>query len=246
MIKLGIAALLTCWAIWAGKAEYTIEASAEAQPEYAEITISVHSKCFTDIAKLNDSHDKYLNDVVAALGQENINIHPSYFSTYSYNGRDEHNNYKTYCVGSYQKATDITYILKNIAKVSDAFALIYHHTGSIFSGLSGDEQSPSTTVSISTPYGQIAENTKNQLYCSALSKARKQALSWCEAEFPGNSNYRITYARDTQHEHYARNKSLLESREDNKVEYAISPITVYVNRHYEVSYDEFVDDSDDT
>lgn len=246
MIKLGIAALLTSLAIWSGRVEYTIETSVEAPPEFAEITISVHSKCFTDIAKLNESHDKYLNDIVAALGKENININPSYFNIYSYNARDEHNNYKTYCEGSYQKATDITYTLNNIANISDTFALIYHHTGSIFSGLSGDEKSPSTTVNVSTPYGKIAEKTKNDLYCSALSKARKQALSWCKAEFPGYRNYRITSACDTQHEHYARNKSLLESRADNKIEYAISPVTIYVTRHYEIIFDEYYEDSDDT
>jgi hypothetical protein len=237
--------------LWAGKASYTVEAHASAEPEYVEVSVAIVSTCFSDIDKLNGTHDSYVHHLTEKLQADKTDEFNGYkikagvISPYEHREWDHQTNKdKISCSNTYQKSTAIIYKTSNLEGIGAWISTLHKHTAEVFHGAGGDYKNQDTSVTIHAPSAKICEETQDELTCKALSKAHKKA--WCQfkAEFGRNAescDAHVICAHEPGASGYRGGESLatpnsLGSGGDVSVNYSFDAITVWVTRCYEFEF----------
>lgn len=250
---IAIASLALCaTSIFAGRATITGNASITDKPDYVEISVSVDSKCYATMDALNSAHDAYVaklqNRFLGYFDTTNdfnkVSVNAGWASPYSHTiyHRDGTNDEKV-CQNTYQKHTSITIKSSDLAGFSELLSWIYGDVSEVFTNASGDERTPSTLTTISSPSSKICEATRTAWRNKALASAREDAQAQFKAEFCGTglSLEQVCIVSSAQpgstryHESYAKSAAFRGGDEES-VTYTVENIAVEASREYVFEY----------
>lgn len=217
------------------------------KPDYVEISVKVHSKCFLNMAELKATHKGYVaelqnrflgyfdhtNDFNGADAQAGY-IAPYSHTIYGNNGHSEE-----VCKNTYQMTTTFTIKSSDLDNFSDIIEWIHSDVGEVFASSAGDEKSKSTQTTISAPSSKICDTTRAQWRKTALHNARKNAFSELETELSGLVNLNDVCLVDgtdpgavTYNESYAPKAAFMDRSGETRVNYTADKITVSASRTY--------------
>lgn len=238
--------------IFAGRATITGNASITDKPDYVEISVSVDSKCFATLDALNSAHDGYVAELQNRFSGyfdttndfNKVSVNAGWASPYSHviYHRDGTDNEKV-CQNTYQKHTSITIKSSDLAGFSELLAWIYGDVSEVFTNASGDERTPSTLTTISSPSSKICETTRTAWRNKALKSAREDAQEQFKAEFcgAGINLDQVCITSSAQpgatkyHESYAKSAAF-RGGADASVTYTVEDISVEASREYVFEY----------